>query len=45
LLQESKLNPRDSKLLKYMLRRIKAAEERVEELFHIICEKEKEGTL
>jgi hypothetical protein len=45
LLQESKLNPRDSKLLKIMFKRMKVAAEQVEELMQIICQKQREGTL
>jgi hypothetical protein len=44
LLQDSKLNPRDSELVKQMFKQMEAAAKKVEELFQIICKKEKEGT-
>jgi pyruvate, orthophosphate dikinase len=41
LLQESKRNRRDSKRLKQMFEYTESTAKQVEELFHIICEKEK----
>jgi hypothetical protein len=44
LLQESKLNPRDSKFVKTNVKQMEVAAKQVEELFQIICKKEREGT-
>jgi hypothetical protein len=45
LLQESKLNPGDAKLLDHMFKSMRLGAEQVQELYKIICEKEKAGTL
>jgi hypothetical protein len=46
MLQETKLNQSDSeKALQGAFRQTKAAVDAVEELFKVICEKEREGTL
>jgi hypothetical protein len=44
LLQESDLNTRDSKSVKQTFRQMEVAAKNVEELFQIICKKERERT-
>jgi hypothetical protein len=41
LLQESKLTPRDAKLAEKILKITKRAVEQVDELYEVICEKER----